>query len=98
MGWEAGVPAGFDERTTGSPKDIEIDLASPVVYAAGWRGPMSTSGKRPHASRVVGGSDRRSDAERAVLIEGADGIACADAGCARSRGAARPNVARRWQR
>jgi hypothetical protein len=27
MGWEAGVPAGFDERTTGSPKDIEIDLA-----------------------------------------------------------------------
>jgi methionine synthase II (cobalamin-independent) len=35
--------------------------------------------------------------ERAVLVEGADGIACASAGCARSRGAARPNVARRWQ-
>ena len=31
---------------------------------------MSTSGKRPHASRVEGGDDRRSAAERAVLVEG----------------------------
>ena len=45
---------------------------------------MSTSGKRPHASRVEGGNDRRSDAERAVLAEGADGIACAGARCTRS--------------
>jgi hypothetical protein len=45
---------------------------------------MSTSGKGPHASRVKGGSDRRSDAERVLLVEWADGIVCAGAGCARS--------------
>jgi hypothetical protein len=69
----------------------------PAVLMRARRGPMSTRGRRLHVSRVEGGANRRSDAERVVLVEGADGIACAGAGCARSRGAARPNVARRWQ-
>ena len=32
MEWEAGIPAGFNERTTGFPEGHQIDL-----YAAGWR-------------------------------------------------------------
>jgi hypothetical protein len=63
MGWEAGIPAGFDERTTGFPEGHQIDL-----YAAGWRSPRSTPGRRPHSSRVEGGEDGRALSELRPVV------------------------------
>src|SRR5215469_3487110 len=42
---------------------------SSVVYAAGWRGPMPTTGRSARASHIEGGANRRCDAERAVHVE-----------------------------
>jgi len=65
MGREAGVPAGFYEHTTRSPKDIEIDRA--LLYAG--RVDEATPGTMLHPRRVGGGYDRRIDSERAVLVD-----------------------------
>ena len=95
MGYEAGVPAGFDQRATGSAKDIEIDLALLCTRQVGeveCRHPESAP--TPPASKavmigVVTPKERCSS-------RGPMGSP-APARVARSRGATRPNVARRWQ-
>lgn len=54
MRQEAGVPAGFDERTTASPKDIEIapaPLCTRQVGGAQYRRPEGAP--TPPASKTV---------------------------------------------
>jgi hypothetical protein len=56
MGWEAGIPAGFDENArrvppTGIKSTYTRQGSEPNVDA--------TPGRRPHSSRLEGGEDGR---------------------------------------
>jgi hypothetical protein len=54
MGWTASVPAGFNERTTDSSKDIEIDLALLCARQVGESQSRHPEGaSTPPASNVV---------------------------------------------